>query len=323
MNWTSSTTFLELHPCNFFLSLELKIWFGPQSVYDFTFSSTSTDSLKINLVVGSPSAYHIYNISQAISLLSDKAFRKDYKTVLFVHGYTDRPDGLAAPKLVAAYQTRGKHNILLLNCNSLTGFEYFRSSRAVRYIGKRLGNVLSQFYKSKFNMDTLDLVGHSLGAQILGFAGKSYLKSTGKLLPRITALDVAAVCFKGLNNDERLFKGDAEFVQVLHTNAGGMGMRVPVGDIDFYINGGNNQPPLFGLICLWTCSHNRAVDIWKFAVENQNKFVGTQCFNLKEIDRDRCFKKGRKTAILGPDADPKIKGMYYVKTTNRAPFSMD
>lgn len=63
-------------------------------------------------------------------------------------------------------------------------------------------------------MDTLDLVGHSLGAQALGFAGKSYFKSTGIKLPRIAALDPAAPCFKGADEDNRLTKNDAEFVQV-------------------------------------------------------------------------------------------------------------
>ena len=63
-------------------------------------------------------------------------------------------------------------------------------------------------------MDTLDLVGHSLGAHALGFAGKSYLKSTGVKLARIVALDPAAPCFKGVDEENRLSKDDANFVQV-------------------------------------------------------------------------------------------------------------
>ncbi|XP_077283180.1 lipase member H-like [Arctopsyche grandis] len=293
---------------------------GPLTVYDLTFSSSSTDSLRIYLVVGSPSDYHIYNISKAVSLLSDNAFRKDYRTVLYVHGFNDKPGRLTGPRIVEAYQARGRHNILLLDSSSLVTLEYFRSSRAVRYAGIRLGKVLSQFYNSKFNMDTLDLVGHSLGAHLLGFAGKTYLKSTGKLLPRITGLDVAGPCFKGANPDGRLSKDDAEFVQVLHTNAGSLGMRVPIGHIDFYINGGRNQPPVFGLICLMGCSHDRVIDIWKFAVLYPNKFVGIQCSKLKEVEQDQCFQRGRKAAILGPTADPRTKGIYYVRTANREPF---
>ena len=62
------------------------------------------------------------------------------------------------------------------------------------------------------------------------------------------------------------------------------------------------------------------MDLWKFAVIYPNKFYGVKCSSLEEMDQDTCFKKGRKIAVLGPDADPRIRGIFYVRTTNREPF---
>lgn len=40
----------------------------------------------------------------------------------------------------------------------------------------------------------------------------------------------------------RLTRDDANFVQVIHTNAGILGESAPVGHIDFCVNGGTMQP---------------------------------------------------------------------------------
>ena len=49
----------------------------------------------------------------------------------------------------------------------------------------------------------------------------------------------------------RLDKDDADFVDVIHTNgapfaSGGAGMLLACGDVDFYVNGGENQPDCGG-----------------------------------------------------------------------------
>lgn len=96
------------------------------SILDLTISSTSTDSVKLKMVVGGPGNFHTYNISKAASIISDPAFRKDFRTVLYVPGFVDRPGRVSGPKIIEAYLVRGRHNILLLDTNGLTDIEYFR-----------------------------------------------------------------------------------------------------------------------------------------------------------------------------------------------------
>lgn len=75
---------------------------------------------------------------------------------------------------------------------------------------------------------TIVLVGHSLGSHIAGVAGKQVKRLTGRQIGRIMALDPAGPCFGG-SADGRIDRGDADYVEVIHTNGGALGLKEPVG----------------------------------------------------------------------------------------------
>lgn len=54
-------------------------------------------------------------------------------------------------------------------------------------------------------------------------------------------MDPAGPLFEHVDESERLDAGDADFVDVIHTCTILYGMKEPVGHVDFYPNGGNNQ----------------------------------------------------------------------------------
>lgn len=85
----------------------------------------------------------------------------------------------------------------------------------------------------------MDILGHSLGAHICGFAGRTFVKESpgNQYLPRITGLDPARPCFNQGHKLDGLSRGDAEFVDIIHTNAGALGKRSTIGDADFWPNG--------------------------------------------------------------------------------------
>lgn len=65
----------------------------------------------------------------------------------------------------------------------------------------------------------LHIVGHSLGAQAAGVAG-----NTATIRPaRITGLDPALPLFQKLPLALRLDRSDADFVDIIHSDAGGFG----------------------------------------------------------------------------------------------------
>lgn len=103
-------------------------------------------------------------------------------------------------------------------------------------IGKKIGEALVILIRT-YPIENIHLIGHSLGAHIVGYAGKEFYEKTGKLIPRITGLDPSNPCFKQGERLNGLSRGDAEFVDVIHTNPGVLGKRDSIGDADFYPNG--------------------------------------------------------------------------------------
>ncbi|KAJ8347862.1 hypothetical protein SKAU_G00264510 [Synaphobranchus kaupii] len=90
------------------------------------------------------------------------------------------------------------------------------------------------------SLTSIHMIGISLGAHISGFVGANF--KGRERIGRITALDPAGPQFTGTAPDHRLDATDALFVDVLHTDMDALGFREPLGHIDFYANGGADQP---------------------------------------------------------------------------------
>ena len=125
----------------------------------------------------------------------------------------------------------------------------------------------------------------------------------------------------------RLNKEDALNVEVFHTNAESYGFRYPIGDIDFYINGGYKQPQCHGIEekIVGICSHGMPTEL--FNAINKNSKKSSNCdakwkcnpsifrFSDPEIDRphdleDNCSFE--KKVTLG-DLDSNNRGTYWVE----------
>ena len=115
-----------------------------------------------------------------------------------------------------------------------------------------IGNILGYIHESILGGKDSDLhvktycIGHSLGSHVCGFFGKMMKRLTASddyYLEKIIGLDPAGPLFHYEDHefDLRLNKNDARIVEVFHTNTLRLGFKKPIGDIDFYINGGKSQ----------------------------------------------------------------------------------
>jgi hypothetical protein len=59
---------------------------------------------------------------------------------------------------------------------------------------------------------------------------------------KTAGLSPAGRQYNDMSDDKKLTKGDAEYVDVIHTNMGGAGIASPLGDVDFLPAGGRQQP---------------------------------------------------------------------------------
>lgn len=71
---------------------------------------------------------------------------------------------------------------------------------------------------------------------------------SGELVGRITGLDPAGPSFTGVSADNRLSSGDATFVDIMHTDGGGLGYEDSMGDVDYFPNGGTSRQNGCGLL---------------------------------------------------------------------------
>lgn len=123
--------------------------------------------------------------------------------------------------------------------------------------------------------EDMSVAGHSLGAHIGGYFGNG----TFPPIRCIFGLDPAGPGFTfpyDVGPANRLDPGDARFVQVLHTS-GILGTTSNIGHADHRANDGENQP---GCGIDAVCNHSRAEEIFRYALNNGNVFLGVQCAGL-------------------------------------------
>lgn len=180
------------------------------------------------------------------------------------------------------------------------------------------------------------ILGHSLGSHVAGYAGERLNGTIG----RITGLDPAGPYFEGLPAAAKLDLTDGVFVDAIHTDARhlipdlGFGTYETSGHLDFYPNGGKNQPGcdqqrwtsiitgglVEGARRLVACNHQRAVDFYKTSINHKyTKAVSYECTDYDSFLAGKCTEcgAGDKCAVLGEDA---FHSKQYEKTTKDQRF---
>lgn len=116
-------------------------------------------------------------------------------------------------------------------------------------VGRQLSLVLLDAIKLGTPPEKIHVIGFSLGAHVAGCASE-VLKKKNFLLGRITGLDPASPFFRNhllREKSRKLDATDAHLVDVIHTDgsedfADGFGLLKPIGHVDFFPNGGREQP---------------------------------------------------------------------------------
>ncbi|XP_055915169.1 vitellogenin-1-like [Eupeodes corollae] len=252
-------------------------------------------------------------------LLKLKAFNVTKKTVILVTGWrTTVSNSQTIEELSKAYNCRGDVNFLALDAASYVDTLFSWAALNTAKIGELMGENLVRLAKV-VPLENIHLIGHSLGAHICGVAGRTFNKLTSKLIPRITALDPAKPCFNEGENLSGLMRGDAEFIDVIHTNTGVLGKKDATGDVDFYPDGMVSLPK--GCLSV-VCAHDRA---WMYYVEtvypgNEYNFMAKRCTSMKRLRQNKCTDEA---VPMGYAATSNLKGTYILEVKAKSPFGMN
>ncbi|KAI5638434.1 lipase domain-containing protein [Phthorimaea operculella] len=239
----------------------------------------------------------------------------------------DGEEDVAVARGTFTYLSAGDYNFISVDWSRLIAFPWYRTAvRNTRYMGSRLATFVQYLNSVGVPPSSLHVIGFSLGAEAAGFAGKE-LRSRGITLGRITGLDPAFPGYSLTNSEGHLSRGDAAFVDVIHTNPGIFGFPQPIGDVDFYPNGPSwiqpgcwiNQLIMNNELDLVSgCSHNRAWRLYAESISNPRGFPATLCRDWTSWTRSCRF---HVDGYMGIGARPPMTGKMYLRTNDRSPYA--
>ncbi|XP_039444537.1 phospholipase A1-like [Culex pipiens pallens] len=249
-------------------------------------------------------------------LASRYGFRPELATKILIHGWMGSSESEVMDPLAKAYLEQGDVNVVGVDWEEGADRIWYPTAR---YHAPAVADVVAAMIEELVGFgqtpDLIGIVGHSLGAHIAGLAGKRTRQKIGF----IVGLDPAAPLFRLEKPLERLAAGDAQYVEVIHTNGKALGIFENIGKVDIYPNGGSNQPG-----CEFpdlACSHQRAVEYFRESLKVKN--FANRCVNVNELG-ERC-SLGRATLggfeTRGMRSKP--RGVYYMNTAESRPFLKD
>jgi pimeloyl-ACP methyl ester carboxylesterase len=201
-------------------------------------------------------------------------------------------------------------NVITVDWSKGNGLPYTQATANTQVVGAEIAKLVNTLISVKgISAKNVHLIGHSLGAHISGYAG-SRIKGLGK----ITGLDPAGPYFENTDPIVRLDPSDAEFVEAIHTDGTatlqiGLGLFQAVGHVDFYPNGGKNQPGcaevpgkllgaifngltlnLEGIEDTTACSHIATLTYYTESIRDKGcRFTAFPCSSKADFDAGKCL----------------------------------
>ncbi|XP_071376674.1 lipoprotein lipase [Centroberyx affinis] len=277
--------------------------------------------------------------------VSQCGFNTTQKTFALIHGWAVAGFFESwVHKLVAAlFEREPNANVIVVDWLDRAQHHYPNSAENTKLAGQDVAKLINWLeVELKYDLSKLHLLGYSLGAHVAGVAGKL----TNNKVNRITGLDPAGPHFEYANELRRLSPDDANFVDVLHTNTKGspdfsIGIQRPVGHVDIYPNGGNEQPgctfqyamkmiAAFGINNvdqIVKCAHERSVHLFIDSLVNrQQQSMAYRCSSKDAFNRGQCLNcRKNRCNNMGYGVN-KVRtarnAKMYLKTGEKMPFKV-
>ncbi|XP_031353891.1 endothelial lipase-like [Photinus pyralis] len=269
------------------------------------------------------------NMSKNKGSLRSAGVKSDVPTVFFIHGFLEYGLGMSARFIRDAFLSREEdYNIISVDWGVFTPLPwYYHAASHTKLLGKVLAKFIDFYHSTgELSIGRIHVIGFSLGAHVAGVIGNQL--GQGRL-PRITGLDPAFTLFP-VDEDpaNRLTKDDAEFVDVIHTDAGSFGYPVSIGHVDFYPNGGSGVQPGCEISSLAEkkiieqiiyCGHIRAWKYYGESVRNPRAFPATKTKIIQNGDGKFKFVTD---AYMGFGVNSSARGDFGLITNAFPPFGM-
>ncbi|XP_015366053.1 PREDICTED: pancreatic lipase-related protein 2-like [Diuraphis noxia] len=225
--------------------------------------------------------YYFYDHNYQLMDEKNLTISNNKSLIVFVHGFRSSPQTGVVADLGKSLVQWTNSNVVLVDWSKWSQkLDYMDVVLQLPAVGTYLFDWLNSLRDRGIvqSLDDVTLIGHSLGAQLIGYTGHR-LNGTIK---RVIALEPAQPNFKESQKNERVDVDSGQFVIVLHTSTMFFGMRQPVGHVDFYFNGGQIQPSCnFDTICGHIVVLNYLMD----SLKNSSEFTAYRCHKLNLCEK--------------------------------------
>ncbi|XP_026280769.2 pancreatic lipase-related protein 2-like [Frankliniella occidentalis] len=296
-------------------------------------------------------SFYLYTRRQELSEIIDvddpnslwqSSFDPKRPTRIVTHGWRSSSDADVVQIIKSAYLEMEDCNVIGVDWSPLASSKFYPWAKSyTNPVGRRVSELVKMMVgeekwgadgdrrrkkkkavgtdKGRAKLKDIHLLGHSLGAHLMGYAGQHLRPHK---VSRITGMDPAMPLFEILpSSDGHLDSSDAEFVDVIHTCAGALGFLDNIGHADFYPNGGTPVQP--GCCCAAefaeACSHGRSYQFFAESIRSKD-FVGLACDSWEGFQNGSCA--GGPTAVMGEHTSPGTRGVFYLNTMRSAPFAL-
>uniref|UniRef100_A0A3P8VG97 Phospholipase A1 member A n=1 Tax=Cynoglossus semilaevis TaxID=244447 RepID=A0A3P8VG97_CYNSE len=217
-------------------------------------------------------------------------FNTSLPTKVIIHGYRAIGSKPSWVKDLAQALLRVEDvNVLVVDWVFRASFAYNLVVQNHKEAALQISVLINQLQKHGCKLESFHLIGVSLGAHVAGFVGTLFEGKIG----RITGLDPAGPMFKSADLFDRLDPSDAQFVEAIHTDADYFGISIPVGHVDFFLNGGKDQTGcarsrLASMYKYVICDHMRALYVYISALTGDCQLKGIPCSNYEDFLNGQC-----------------------------------
>nr|AAA30840.1 pancreatic lipase precursor [Canis lupus familiaris] len=200
------------------------------------------------------------------STIEASNFQTDKKTRFIIHGFIDKGEENWLLDMCKNMFKVEEVNCICVDWKKGSQTSYTQAANNVRVVGAQVAQMLSMLSANySYSPSQVQLIGHSLGAHVAGEAGS---RTPG--LGRITGLDPVEASFQGTPEEVRLDPTDADFVDVIHTDAAPL-------------------IPFLGTRDFVACNHLRSYKYYSESILNPDGFASYPCASYRAFESNKCF----------------------------------